>query len=203
MRVNIIDGGNTTVQALLYTPTSQNFINYIQANLPSLDNAIKGLNSNFIQTIHNTFINNYSDEALLQGRIYLYNTGQIQYLDYNNLYVPNNYIMQQYIMAQPDLNKLYRKGLVYGYNDTYVDLEVDTYGKDNSAYRRVMDGVLDFVETKDGEFESFVHTYSQDDEDYLGEDISVQDQIKILDTWNNVTLALYDKLDPTDPEYLM
>ena len=100
--------------------------------------------------------------------------------------------MQQYIMSEPTLNKLHKQNRCYGYQDTYVEVEPDTYGQERVLYQRVMDGVMQF----DEEGLCFINHYTNSDE----VELTTVEKISVLDTWHHVRRLIAEGIDPTDPD---
>lgn len=73
-----------------------------------------------------------------------------------------NLIMQRYIMSNPVISELDRKGLCFGFADTYINLEPDTYGEERLDYQTVMDGVYRLEE------DTIKRYYRTDMSEYIG-----------------------------------
>ena len=55
-------------------------------------------------------------------------------------------VMQEYIMANPVIRKLYHRNLCDGFSDTYVDRQPKAIGWGHRPYEVVQDGVVEFIE---------------------------------------------------------
>jgi hypothetical protein len=105
-------------------------------------------------------------------------------------------MMQNYIMAQPDLRDLYHQQRVNGYSDTYIDIDPQRNYGQHYYYRRVMDGVVQDTEV-DGEFQWVAKQYC--DELLEGHtDLTNQERHDILLTWDKIQAILAEERDPTD-----
>lgn len=199
-RVNTYNGGDTMANALIYKPPPPNVMNYLQNNLQHVLDSSNEVGSRFVETVKEMYNSVHSDQARNQAKMMLYAAGQhlnqdvIVPVPFSNLHMANQ-CMQNYIMAQPTIGNLYKRDMCYGYEDTRVPIEIDTYGKDTLAYGQVMDGVLQFEEDTG---EGFIEYYSQDDE-ILGGELHIIDQMSVLETWSNVARMLEEGFDPTDP----
>ena len=199
-KVNVIPGGEFAENALLYQQPSPELINYINQNMQHVYEQGDMYSDMFKTTLQNMYDANLSQQALNNAQMLLSQAGTV--LSENTIYeVPEdqlpyaNYIMQQYIMAQPDLNLRYKRNMCHGYAETYFNYEPDTWGEDRTEYKRVMDGILQFDENGEG---YFVH-YSTDDE----VELTFNEQVSVLNTWRNVRNKLLAGIDPTDPEFNM
>lgn len=202
-RVNVINGNDMAMNALVYKQPDLNVLEYVTNNLNKVVDKVNEYGQAFVDMAVNAYNKFNSDHALNYNKLVLQSAGvhldpnTIYYVPVENLGLANN-IMQRYIIAQPEMNTLYKKEMCYGYQDSYVVLEEGMYGKDNIEYRRVMDGVLEFEDTEEGE--GYVTYYVQDDEDIYPEELSRLDKISILDTWNSVDISIGKGIDPTDPD---
>lgn len=105
--------------------------------------------------------------------------------------------MQRWVMAQPDLRKLYHSQRCDGYSDTYIDMHPGVRGESHYDYRRVMDGVVVFDDEEDPESNYRIKWYH---EDLLPEDneLSSEEKVDIIATWDFIAHSLISgKDDPT------
>ena len=103
--------------------------------------------------------------------------------------------MQKYIMAYPPLRSRHLNGMVFGYEEEYVN-ESDGIGDTHYEYRRTVDGML--VHNAETNTSSYVQ-YIEAEEPVTK--INVLDQIAILRTWDIISAHLDsgDNADPTSP----
>lgn len=197
-RVNEVTGGDLVANALIYRPPPDNVMNYIQSNLQNVASHITDMTSGFVNTVTNLFNSVHSDQNRIAAKMAIHSAA-VHLDQYSVVYVPYeelnraNLRMQNYILVHPEVSTLYEKNMCYGYADTHIPIEVDTYGKNTLSYGQVMDGVVQYDDTG-----SFIEHYIQDDE-HIGEELDPYDQIAVLDTWHNVSKMLANGLDPTDP----
>lgn len=105
-------------------------------------------------------------------------------------------MMQNYIMAQPDLRDLYHRQQVNGYSDTYVDLDPKKNREDHYYYRRVMDSVVQDTEV-DGEYRWVAKQFY--DELLEGHtDLTTEERHSVMLTWERIQQLVADDRDPTD-----
>lgn len=106
-------------------------------------------------------------------------------------------VMQRYIMAQPDLRRMYHRQLCNGYSDSYTDHHPGDIGEEHYDYRRVMHGIGQEYTTPEGEYRWKVQHFYED----LHEGdrpLHMDEQDVILDTWDLIKTALSNRRDPTD-----
>lgn len=94
-------------------------------------------------------------------------------------------VMQRWVMAQPDLRKLYHEQRCDGYSNTYLDMQPDSIGEKHYDYRRVMDGLG--REDTDGNL-VFTHYYDDVHEDDVT--LTLQDKVDITNTWDMISRYL-------------
>lgn len=94
-------------------------------------------------------------------------------------------VMQRYILAQPYVRKLYQEQRIEGYSGSYRDPFPEDRGEDHYDYRRVMNGVV--VEDEDGGWQATTYFDELLPDDY---DLSLEEQVDILDTWANVVAMI-------------
>jgi len=197
MQVNVVRGDKDIFNTLLYNTVDSNTLNWVNNTIASAATALQGVATSVIDTATVLYNKVNSDAAIYAAKAAVANMGTsvsdhtIYSMGYEDL--PNaNYIMQQYIMASPDVQELQSQNLCYGYEDTYYDTEPDTVGTDRYDYQRVMNGV---VQTGEDDV-AFIQYFSNEDE----QEISVGEQFNILDTWKQVKYDILCGVDPTAPD---
>lgn len=102
--------------------------------------------------------------------------------------------MQRFVMAQPDIRRMYLEFAADGYSETYVNVHGDVVGEEHSDYRLVMNGMLQ--EDDDGELFFRYYFEEQSEEDPVR--LTPYDQFDILNSWDNLKcLITKGKEDPT------
>src|SRR5690606_37864490 len=86
--------------------------------------------------------------------------------------------MQRWIMACPDIRKLYHQQRCDGYSDSYVDVHPGMIGDKHYDYRRVMDG---YAQTDDEG--TLKITYYYDEEHPEDIELSLADKNDITNVW--------------------
>jgi hypothetical protein len=101
-------------------------------------------------------------------------------------------VMQRYIMAQPELRKMYLNQEVEGYGESYVNYHGDSLGVNHYDWRRVMDTIVT-VEDKHYSFTNYAERMADGEEP-----LTLHEKIDILKAWNSVQhyLDVADE-DPT------
>lgn len=194
--INIF-GGDDAFNALIYKPPSDKIIDFVKTGISSAIGIANNYSSSFVKNLTSMFDKFYSDEAIFNAKAVLYNSGShvsenviynVRISDWNP-----NLIMQQYIMANPVVDKLYNKQMLDGFRDTYLNLDPYNKGTNKLHYQAVMDGVMQYDEQGEG----FVCHYSLGDE-VITKDLDIFEKLSILDTWESVEKLLAEGKDPTD-----
>jgi len=101
--------------------------------------------------------------------------------------------MQRYMMAMPDIRKLYFRNKCDGFRDTYVDMEPNRIGDDHYDYRKVMSGHVEVMD--DGSW--CARQYF--DELHEGDRaLDADERMLIRKTWDAMRLAIQQGQDPTN-----
>lgn len=104
--------------------------------------------------------------------------------------------MQRWIMAAPDMRKLYHVQQCHGYDGTYTDHDPDAKpGWHHYDYRRATDGI--YIPDAHGGM-----TVTNWHEELLpgDRDLELEEQVHIQETWGHLSHFLRRKVeDPTDP----
>lgn len=201
IQVPVVNGGEFAAKALLYKQPSVDVMNYLNNKLDHVINYTTGLSERFKTTVSNLYNQAFNSDIINTAKQYLSQSDYalrqdvIYTVPYDKTYEAN-LIMQQYIMAEPHMNNMYRKNMCFGYQDTYFDPEPETYGKDRYDYQRVMDGVLQFETTDDEKELAFINHYSNADEIEL----TNSERTAILDTWHEVARMIAEGKDPSEVE---
>lgn len=186
---------------------------YIRCNVEDLNLVLsKPINigndmvfGNFNPYVHNNYqsqISNYVRDlnAYYQSDEYLQRANELMlyrednYLDMT-IYIINSIdqvigvLMQQYIMACPTIAQAYDDGLINGFPNGYQHDYYMPY-KDRKNYENVMDGIG--YEEDDTIYADII----QDDEEDMS--LGLDDQDKILLTWDYVKSLIRQGQDPTD-----
>lgn len=200
IQVPVVRGGDFAANALIYKPPSDNLINYLKGNMAHIWDKASQYTSQFCQTVQDMYNSLNSDDVILKSKLLLNQFGS--HISQDAIYVvpyehlnEANLMMQRYIMSQPDMNKLHKRNMCFGYAETYFEREPDTFGEERLDYQAVMDGVLQY-DRNDGI--GYTCHYSNMESDTP---LSTIDQFSILDTWDNVVRALEEGKDPSDPLY--
>jgi len=196
MKARIISGGKDAFAALVYPPPSQQMVQYVNERLSNVMNTASNYSNQFIDDLKSLYNRYGSAQAINNSKALMYQAGTHLSEDVIMPYsVDNlgdaNLIMQRYIMSNPVISELDRKGLCFGFADTYINLEPDTYGEERLDYQTVMDGVYDI--TKD----TIKRYYRTDMSEFRMPEL---DRQIILDTWDNIAISIMNSIDPTDPD---
>lgn len=106
-------------------------------------------------------------------------------------------VMARYIMAFPDIRKIYHKQLCDGYSDIYQDNAPGVSGEEHYDYRRVMNQMVSFddpgTENTTWRVRSYIDELEPGDRE-----LEFDEKCVILDTWDFIQQAIKAKVDPTD-----
>jgi hypothetical protein len=140
--------------------------------------------SDAIQALRNMTVR--ADNAWISNQIvYLDNTEQLQ---------SASPLMQRYVMAEPQLRKMYLNNEVNGYGETYTNFHGNGIGQQHYDWRRVNCGIATITD-EEVKFVNYVEDTKDDKE------LTVFEKVDILRVWNNVRTALDEhELDPTSAE---
>ena len=183
----LMDVDKSTANAFLYGINNQH-LDYVRDKYNILKNSIvQNNNSNnmanlgFLKNVEymvsDSYITDLKNKLLMNDITGADNTNIYYYSNPNTA----NDITMKYIMSNPDLIKLYNRGLIEGYGDKYVHDEVTSA----NYYATVMDGEIDDS--------SKITTYYG----YDMEEISEEDKEIVRMNWKNCKKLLKDDIDPT------
>jgi len=197
LQVNVVNGGRDAFNALLYPTHDPGTMSWLNNNVNRAREVLTGVADNLVAASVNLYNRVNSDavvnaaKALVGSQGGAINQYAIYGLDYNSM-CSANYIMQQYIMANPMVQTMVDDNLCNGFEETYYDSEPGTRGVDRLDYQRVMDGVV-----QEGDDDLYIMHYSSTDE----VELSIHDQHLIIDSWEQAeNMILNMSLDPTDPD---
>ena len=106
-------------------------------------------------------------------------------------------VMQRYIMALPELRRLYTQQRCDGYSDSYVDHQPGKIGDAHYDYCRVMNGMVQEFKDAEGNDTWKVVMYPDDLEEGDRE-LEMDEQCIIANVWDIAREALLRKIDPSD-----
>jgi len=198
MRVNVVDGGRDAFNTMLYNIPDNNTLNWLNNSMSTAREALTGIADHMVNAASDLYNRVNSNAAINAAKSLVANVGRHDnpYMIYglqDDTVCNANYIMQQYVMANPQVQELYQNNMCYGFEESYYNPEPDVHGEDRYDYQRVMDGVL----YEDNEHDEMViNHYSNTDE----VEISTGDQHVILDSWAHVENMILNGIDPTDPD---
>jgi hypothetical protein len=200
INVNIIPGGSVAYDALLYPERNPMNQQYFQRNLEMLNDHIGVINEAFVNTAKTAY-EAFNDSSVAQIAKAALNKAKgvlrpdvITELNVDTLHSASP-LMQRWIMAEPTIRDLYINQECDGYSDTYFDIYPDVIKEDHYDYRRVMDGVIEIDDDKD----AWSITFYTEDIINSKDELSPDKKLDILNTWDNVRLAIARGIDPTDP----
>ena len=191
--VNLMPG--MSLAQIINPYVDNSFLNYVRNNFQENFQRLQEFGSsalNTMQTLFNHFtsneyINKARDIALEVG---IKNDSTIYPIDCNNIFNAGM-VMAGYIMADPLLWDMYSKFRLNGYNDMFVQQDMDeTNPYRKTEYMQVMDGIVD-VNDDGYTIRWFSHS---------GDDLSLREKLTVLDAWDCAEFMIEQGIDPTDPE---
>jgi hypothetical protein len=201
-QVNVIEASPQAFDFLAFPNQSPNNATYFQTQLHNFSNTLTETGARFLQgakAIYEKVNNSHAiriAKAAIRHAKGIYQPNVIIQIDDVEGMRSATPMMQNYIMAQPDLRTLYHKQLVNGYSDTYIDIDPKRNKDDHYYYRRVMDGVVQDSE-ENGEYRWVSRNY-HDDLIEGHTDLTFQEKHDVMLTWNQIVALLADNKDPTD-----
>ena len=200
--VMFVQGGVDAFNAAVYAQPTQQDMNFFERNVNTFYNNLGMYGQNFfenvrdrMQTVDFSRLAEYSRAAARRMSSFwesdvirpLKNLPDVQF-------PPNQMIRWQ--MANPDVRKLYHKGLCEGYGDKYTDLQPNVVGDDHHDFQMVMHGMEQYDEDGNIYFMSYDETF--DEPENSVDHLNMEERVDILESWN-VTSGYIDKMkeDPT------
>lgn len=188
----IIEGGAAMFDALMYGRPTHEMTTFLNRQFENMSQTLTEAGVRFYQQTQEVIeqaTNDYASRMVraagraisnfwLQDRIQtLTEIGQLQH-------APP--VMQRWIMAEPELRRMYQDQRVEGYSDSYIDLQPGVVGPAHVDYRAVTNGVI-FLDQEPDEEGHIGHTATT----YLNgllpdHDLSLAEQMDIQATWKAV-----------------
>lgn len=176
------------IRTMMYGLPTQQTLNYLQgqmANLQQLSATFGNAATQFVDRARQMYEKFNGEDALRKARAALNKLDTIWQQDivYEMTTVGQMQqakpVMQRWIMAQPDLRKLYMQQRCYGYADSYVDYDPGNVGRDHYDWRRVMNGMAVVDEDGDTRISIFMDEHRKDDMP-----LSHDDKVRIQTCWD-------------------
>jgi hypothetical protein len=151
----IIQGDANAFNALVYgVDRRPSTVAYLQNQMAAFSTgSLTEFGKQFVTTAQQVYDSFNSSEAVRAAKAAIrrfdamYLPDHIQYIEKLNHLQNAPVTMQRWIMAQPDLRKLYHEQRVDGYSDTYVDLYWGRTDFEHYDWRLVHNGVMEEVTT--------------------------------------------------------
>ena len=199
--MQVISGGTTAFDAVLYPETNPVNQLYIENQLSQFSQSLNDAGRRFLEGTRQIYEQVNSSEAVHIARTALraakgiFHPNHIAPLTTLTALQDARPVMQRWIMAQPDLRQLYQSQQCAGYPDVYYDLYPRDCGESHYDYRRVMDAMVQ-ENAETGEW--FVRYYP---DDLVEGDRALLhgEKVDILSTWDVVQLFIDAKEDPSNP----
>lgn len=198
MQARIVNGGDDVFNNLLYGKATPGRYEIIQNSIANARERLGCVGQEFLNKVQSTYETIRHNATMTTAKMLTshYDSG----IHGDNIYVVNkanlpdiSYKMQQYIMANPTLNRLANDNMCYGFTDTYYDPEQGIIGEERDDYNRVVTGTVRF----DTKSKGYYNTYSSSSEE---EPLHPVERANILESWDNALELLSNGIDPTDPD---
>lgn len=204
MQIQVVD--NTSPQlftAMLFPEATPETKNWLQEQWQRGTTMLTDMGRQYAQRAEETWKQLYDPTLMRQARSMMRRVGgilhpnSITYLEDVRALQTAKPIMQRYIMALPELRKIYHRQMCDGFSDSYVDLEPKAIGEAHYDYRRVMDGMVVMTDLPDGKTGWTVTMYP--DELHEGDRrLEIDEQDMIQSAWEVAKSAILRRIDPTD-----
>ena len=199
MRVNVMTGdSNELFRALVYQPPTADMVEYMQNTIAKAGQAIGNAGSTLVSNAQQLFSRFNSEEAIIRSKNLINQAST--HVSENVIYAVNpssigraNLEMQQWIMEEPNVQRLYKKQMLDGFSQTYFDYcDSQTPPEERPQYMQVTDGVMSTEAY--GDLETTFYTYTHEDR----KTIDRYDRMAILDSWRVARNMICDDVDPTE-----
>lgn len=205
MRINVIQGSSPLLfNAMLFPEANTETKDWLREQWQTTSSMLTDIGRQYVEQA-NQLWNQIYDPLLMQrarglmrqvGGMFHPNT-IIRLNDIESVQLAKP-VMQRYIMAMPQIRKLYHQQLCDGYSDSYIDHDPNDIAESHYDYRRVMDGSVNFLPIVEGEEEKWQVTMYPDELVENDRELQADEKFIILDAWDIVNQALKAKIDPTD-----
>lgn len=194
-------GAADSWDALLYGDQHPNTVAFLAQQVSSVSDRLTETGRAFMGRVTQIFDHYNGDNAIRYARGVLAKAkgvfqGQHIHSIWETIAMQDASItMQRWIMANPNVRRMYHAQKCDGYSDTYVDVDPGAVGDDHYDYRRVMDGqfVWNPDEETDWQFTQYLESLKEGDRDLIH-----AEQVDIRNTWTAMDLVMaLAKDDPT------
>lgn len=201
----VITGGEDAFKLMAFGLPTQQAINYVENQYDRLRTVLGNAADSFLTSSYATFQKYCGDDAIrlakaaLRKAEHLFQYDGIQPLTTLAQMQQASKTMQRWIMACPEVRKLYHEQRIDGYSETYQDLQPGFIGEGHTDYEKVINGICrELPENHESGAEWVSTTYFHTDEEELP--LNVGEQVEILTVWDAIrTMFKPGREDPTDP----
>ena len=200
MQINVVGGSSPALfNAMLFPETDFETKNWLSAQWERGSGMLTDLGRQFADRAVETWKRVYDPNLMQKVRSIsrkvkgLNHPNQITHLENIDDLRSAKPVMARYIMAMPELRRLYHKQLCDGYSDAYVDNEPGLVEREHYDYRRVTHGMV--TEQNETNWSSTMYIEDLHSGD---RDLHFDEKSMIMDAWDLVHSAIRCKIDPTD-----
>ena len=202
--VMIVNGGPDVYASVAFGQKSPATVQFLQQQYDNLSHTLIQAGNSFVDKSRELFerYNGHTAmrlaKAALRSTQHMFQHDVIYSMQSIGAIQQAQLTMQRWIMASPDVRKMYQAQQCDGYSDTYVDMHPGTIGEDHYDYRKVMTGVIQ-LDPENEEIDWFRKTWYTDHD--LGDvDLTLSEKVDILSVWDLMkTMMKPGKEDPTSP----
>jgi len=195
--MQVMMGSNDTFNGMLFGAPHPETINFLKSQPAFNTSSLLPAASGFAQAVR-TFSENFNldrltrvMEAASRTVAHMWDSNTIRRLDTLSDFQQAPTMMIPFLMACPDVRKLYNSQQIDGWSHWYQDTNPGASGVDLPEYRAVMQGMG--VDVGD---EIHYTTYCEDDD--FAYDLSIGQKQEILLSWDSIRHHLYNGTsDPT------
>lgn len=163
--------------AVCYGETHSGTVDFLKNQFSTVGNALTDYGRKFVDASKSAFNHFNGSEALRFARKVVagvnksYDTERIVDLTTLKELQAASLQMQRWLMANPNIRKMYHRQQCDGYSSTYVDVEPSYIGESHYDYRRVMQGIG--VEEEDGStrYDNYLEELKEGDRELIFEEI--------------------------------
>lgn len=195
------DGNAATFRAAVYSQPHRATIEFLQRRFEDPSRALNLADSNFRLRAQAAFERNFSEEALEErARIRrsldrVWDEDRIKPLTTLADIQTARPTMQRWIMANPNLRRLYKRRAISGYGESYIDNSPNCFDASHYDFQIATNGLAVECEENGWVATTYMNELFESDSH-----LSFAEQLAIRDTWEATDILIASQeIDPTSP----